>query len=336
MGPTHRNARTEGKSVLVCGGAGYIGSHMVRLLSEHGFSVTVFDNLSTGHAESVTGQSLMRGDLLNREDLDEAFSKGPFDAVFHFSALIAVGESVKEPRRYYLNNVTGTLNLLEAMGRHGVDRFVFSSTAAVYGNPTTDVIGEDHPLAPINPYGWSKRMVEKVLADCAVATGLRSVSFRYFNAAGAHPDGSIGEAHDPETHLIPNVLLTALEQRGGLSVFGDDYATRDGTCIRDYIHILDICGAHLSALDWMEKEPGAHVFNLGNGNGFTTMEVMEAARRVTGKDIPYEIAPRRDGDAAVLVADSGRARSLLGWEPKYADLESILETAWRWHRNPRY
>ena len=336
MGPTHQNARGRSKSVLVCGGAGYIGSHMVRLLADNGFSVTVLDNLSTGHAESVSGFPLVRGDLLNAQDLETAFKGGPFDAVFHFSALIAVGESVQEPEKYYLNNVAGTLNLLKAMGQHGVDRFVFSSTAAVYGNPTTDLIEETHALAPINPYGWTKRMVERVLEDYAAATGLRSVSFRYFNAAGAHPDGSIGEAHDPETHLIPNVLLAALQRRDGLSVFGDDYQTRDGTCIRDYIHILDICGAHLSALDWMDREPGAHAFNLGNGNGFTTMEVIEAARRVTGVDIPVRIAPRREGDAAVLVADSGRAHSLLGWRPEYADLESILETAWRWHRNPRY
>ncbi len=309
---------------------------MVRLLIENGFSVTVFDNLSTGHAEAIQGTPFVQGDLLNPKDLERAFSTRRFDAVFHFSALIAVGESVAEPERYYLNNVSGTLNLLDVMRRADIDRFVFSSSAAVYGSPTTDLIDETHPLEPINPYGWTKRIIEQVLSDYAAAFGMRSVSFRYFNAAGAHPDGTIGEAHDPETHLIPSILLAALGKRNGLSVFGSDYETPDGTCIRDYIHILDICSAHLSALDWMDERPGAHAFNLGNGTGFTTMEVIEAARAVTGVEIPYRIAPRRDGDAAVLVADSALAQALLGWTPRYSDIETILETAWRWHRAPKY
>jgi UDP-glucose 4-epimerase len=330
------DTRSDVKSILVCGGAGYIGSHMVRLLADGGHRVTVFDNLSTGHVESIPGIPFVEGDLLDPGALEQVFTNNRFDAVFHFSALLLVGESVEQPDRYYLNNVTGTLNLLNAMRRAGVDRFVFSSSAAVYGNPTTDLIEESHRLAPINPYGWTKRMIEQVLADYASAFGLRSVAFRYFNAAGAHPDGTLGEAHDPETHLIPNILLAALGKRDALNVFGDDYETRDGTCIRDYIHILDICKAHLTALDWMDGKPGADVFNLGNGTGFSTMEVVEAARRVTGVDIPVRIAPRREGDPAILVADSRRARSLLGWEPQYADLESIMETAWRWHRNQKY
>ena len=309
---------------------------MARQLAENGLSVTVFDNLSTGHTESIRGIPFVQGDLLNPQDLERVFSSDKFDAVFHFSALIAVGESVVEPEKYYLNNVTGTLNLLDAMRRVGIDRFVFSSSAAVYGDPIADLIDETHPLGPINPYGWTKRMVEQVLGDYAVAFGMRSVSFRYFNAAGAHPDGSIGEAHDPETHLIPNILLAALGKRAELSVFGDDYRTRDGSCIRDYIHVQDICSAHLNALDWMDQKPGAHAFNLGNGTGFSIMEVIEAARAVTGTDIPYRIEPRREGDAAILVADSTRARTMLGWTPRYADIETILETAWRWHRDPKY
>jgi UDP-glucose 4-epimerase len=324
------------RSVLVCGGAGYIGSHMVRLLQEAGHDVVVFDNLSQGHAEAVSGTTLIRGDLLNPEDLSALFGQHGFDTVIHFAALIAVGESVVAPDLYYRNNVCGTLNLLAAMKTAGVDRIVFSSTAAVFGNPLTELIDETHPLAPINPYGWSKRMMEQMLADMAAAYALRSVSLRYFNAAGAHPDGEIGEAHDPETHLIPLVLLAALGLRDRLAIFGEDYDTRDGTCIRDYIHVLDLAAAHLKALDYMDTHPGAHSFNLGNGRGFTTLEVIEAARRVTGREIPVEMAPRRAGDAGILVADSARAKAVLGWEPRYAELETIIETAWRWHRAPKY
>jgi len=325
-----------GRSVLVCGGAGYIGSHMARLLAENGYEVTVFDNLSTGHRAAVQWSELVEGDLLNPDDLEGLFTDHDFAAVFHFSALISVGESVLEPQKYYLNNVAGTLNLLHAMGAAGVDRLVFSSSAAVYGNPCTERITETHPLAPINPYGWTKRMIEQVLADYAKARGLRSVCFRYFNAAGAHPDGLIGEAHGPETHLIPNILRSALEGDARLTVFGGDYDTIDGTCVRDYIHVLDLCDAHLRALDWLEGEPGAHAFNLGNGTGFTTLEVIDAARVVTGREISYELGPRRDGDAGTLVADSERARRDLGWAPRYDTIQSIIETAWGWHQAPQY
>ncbi|PRX08788.1 UNVERIFIED_ORG: UDP-galactose 4-epimerase [Martelella mediterranea] len=324
------------RNILVCGGAGYIGSHMVRLLQDEGHDVVVFDNLSQGYAEAIPGVTLERGDLLNPADLADVFSRYSFDAVIHFAALIAVGESVEHPELYYRNNVTGTLNLLDVMRNAGVGRLVFSSTAAVFGNPLTELIDESHPMAPLNPYGWSKRMVEQVLSDMAAAFGLRSVCLRYFNAAGAHPDGRTGEAHDPETHLIPQVLLAALSLRNRLTVFGDDYDTRDGTCIRDYIHVLDLASAHLKALDFMEGNEGAHVFNLGNGNGFTTLDVLETAKRVTGRDIPYEIGPRRPGDAGILVADSARARTVLGWTPQFDALETIIETAWRWHQAPQY
>lgn len=324
--------------ILVCGGAGYIGSHMVRQLSESGFDVVVFDNLSQGNPQAVGDVPLVQGDLLDRDALTAVFATHDFDAVYHFAALIAVGESVVAPDLYYRNNVTGTLNLLDAMRAAGVDRFVFSSTAAIFGNPRTDLIDESHPKSPLNPYGRSKLMIEQVLADYETAFGVRSVCFRYFNAAGAHPSGEIGEAHDPETHLVPNVLLAALGQRDGLEIFGDDYDTRDGTCIRDYIHIDDIASAHLAALAYMDAHPGAHAFNLGNGNGFSNKEVLDAAERVIGKNrqIPYTIGPRRAGDAAVLVADSSRAKAELGWSPAIPEIERIIETAWNWHRAPKY
>jgi UDP-glucose 4-epimerase len=322
--------------VLVCGGAGYIGAHMVRLLGEAGHDVVVFDDLSQGHAAAIPGVPLVRGDLLDRAALDGAFRDHRVDAVFHFAALIAVGESVAEPDRYYRNNVCGTLNLLDAMRAAGVDRLVFSSSAAVYGDPVTERIDESHPKAPISPYGRTKWMMEQALADHAAAFGIRSVSFRYFNAAGADPEGGIGEAHDPETHLIPNVLLAALGARPALDVFGDDYDTRDCTCVRDYVHVRDIAAAHLRALDWMEANAGAHAFNLGNGAGFSIREVIEAAGRVTGCAIPCRVSPRRAGDPAVLVADSGRARDALGWAPDLPELDAIIETAWAWHRAPLY
>ncbi|SMD10301.1 MULTISPECIES: UDP-glucose 4-epimerase GalE [Primorskyibacter] len=324
--------------ILVCGGAGYIGSHMVRQLVQNNYDVVVFDNLSQGNADAVGDVPLVQGDLLNRDALDAVFAEHDFDAVYHFAALIAVGESVAAPDIYYRNNVTGTLNLLDAMRVARVDKFVFSSTAAIFGNPQAELIDEGHPKVPLNPYGRSKLMIEQVLADYGHAFGIRSVFFRYFNAAGAHTSGEIGEAHDPETHLVPNVLLAAMGERDGLEIFGDDYDTRDGTNIRDYIHIDDIASAHLTALDYMEKNPGTHAFNLGNGNGFSNKEVINAAEKVIGKNhkIPYRIAPRRAGDAAVLVADSRRAREELGWSPQTPDIETIIETAWNWHRAPKF
>ena len=321
--------------ILVCGGAGYVGSHACLALARAGHEVTVLDNMLTGHREAVRWGRLVDADILKPQTLDAAFDR-KVDAVMHFCARSLVGESVTDPYAYYQNNVTGTVNLLEAMRRHGVDRVVFSSTAAVFGNPVSDMIDEDHPKNPINPYGASKLMVERVLADAANAYGLRSVALRYFNAAGAAADAGIGESHEPETHLIPNALKAAAGEGAGLKVFGNDYPTPDGTCVRDYVHVLDLADAHLRALDWMDREPGAHRFNLGNGNGFSVLQVIEAARKVTGRDIPYEIGPRRAGDPAVLVASSTQAREKLGWTPKFDRIEPIIETAWAWHRAPAY
>jgi len=318
--------------VLVCGGAGYIGSHMVKLLAGAGHEVTTFDNLSTGHRWAVKWGIFVEGDLLDSAALTKLFAESSFDAVMHFSARSLVGESVTNPALYYLNNVVGTFNLLEAMRTAGVRKFVFSSTAATFGNPVKETIDENHPQQPINPYGQTKLAVEKMLSDYAPAYGLSSVSLRYFNAAGANPDGEIGEAHEPETHLIPNVLKAALDARRRLKVFGADYPTPDGTCVRDYIHILDLCQAHLLALEYMAENEGAYGFNLGNGQGFSILEVIRTAEVVTGKPIPYDVEGRRPGDPPVLVADSLRARQVLGWEPHYTDIQSIIKTAWDWHR----
>lgn len=323
-------------SILVCGGAGYIGAHMVRCLLAQGRPVLVFDNLSSGHRGAVAGARLVEGDLRDRSALQAIFAEHRIAAVMHFCARSLVGESMVQPYAYYDNNVVGTLNLLAAMQQAGVGKLVFSSTAAVFGHPLAEVIDEDHPTVPINPYGASKLMVERMLADAAGAYGLRSVALRYFNAAGADPGGAIGESHDPETHLIPNVLRSALGHGTGLKVFGTEYSTPDGTCIRDYIHVIDLATAHLQALHFMEDHSGAYTFNLGNGQGFSVLEIIASARRVTGMDIPFEVAPRREGDPAVLIASSRKAREVLGWRPEYTDIEHIISTAWRWHKAPFY
>lgn len=323
-------------NILVCGGAGYIGSHMLKWLAQRGHSVIVADNLSTGHPEAVRWGELVWADLLDPATLESVFAGRTFDAVMHFCARSLVAESTTEPYDYYANNVAGTLNLLKAMRRHGVKRLVFSSTAAVFGHPMADTIDEDHPKQPINPYGASKLMVERILADAAHAYGLRSAALRYFNAAGASPDGDIGESHQPETHLIPNVLRSALGTGPSLKVFGDDYPTPDGTCMRDYVHVEDLAQAHHLALEYLDAHEGAHAFNLGNGQGFSVREVIEAARSVTGRQIDYEVAPRRAGDPAVLVASSEKARRELGWKPEWTDIGSIIESAWRWHQAPAY
>lgn len=323
-------------NLLVCGGAGYIGSHFVRCLVGHGHTATVFDNLSTGHAAAVTEAKLVVGDIRDAAALASVFAASKFDAVIHFGALSLVGASMIEPYDYYDNNVTGTLSLLRAMRDAGVSRFVFSSSAAVFGHPCSDIIDEDHPTFPINPYGATKLMVERILADASAAYGLRSVALRYFNAAGADPSGKIGESHSPETHLIPNVLKAALGGAARLRVFGTDYPTPDGSCVRDYVHVCDLAVAHLKSVQYMTHMDGAHLFNLGNGRGFSVLEVIASARRITGRDIVYEPAERRPGDPAVLVASSNNAHGQLGWSPAMATLDAIVETAWRWHCDPAY
>lgn len=322
------------KNILICGGAGYIGSHMAQWLAEHGDAVTIMDNLSTGHRGAVRWGELIHADLLDASSLERVFRQRRYDAVMHFCARSLVGESVSSPYDYYANNVTGSLNLLEAMRRHDVDKLVFSSTAAVFGNPISDVIDEEHPKMPINPYGASKLMTERILSDAAHAYGLRSVALRYFNAAGALPEHGIGEAHICETHLIPNVLRAALGNGPGLKVFGDDYPTHDGTCVRDYVHVQDLAQAHALAVDFMSRNPGAHAFNLGNGRGFSVREVIATTASVAGRIIPYKIEPRRAGDPPSLVASSLKARTELGWQPRWTELAPIIESAWRWHGTP--
>ena len=322
--------------ILVCGGAGYIGSHMVKMLDNKGYNVTTFDNLSTGHQEAVKWGAFVKGDLLNQNDLKNLFESRKIDAVMHFSERSLVGESVSDPALYYRNNVVGTFNLLEEMRRSGVDRFVFSSSAATYGNPVTPLIDENHPVSPINPYGRTKLMVEQMLSDYFPAFSISSVCLRYFNAAGADPDGEIGESHTPESHLIPNVLKAVPGTGNKLRVFGSDYNTADGTCVRDYIHINDLCLAHLNALDFMAHNTGANVFNLGNGKGFSILEIIKAAEAVTNIEIPFDYADRREGDPPTLVADSRLAQKKLGWTAQFTDVEEIIRTAWKWHRNQQY
>jgi UDP-glucose 4-epimerase len=327
--PAHSAASTPLR-LLVVGGAGYIGSHMVKHLLRRGCDVVTFDNLSTGHRDAVLGGEFVLGDLADRAALDALFSQYQFDAVFHFASFIQVGESVKEPAKYYANNVVNTLKLLDAMVAHGVGRFVFSSTAAVYGEPAYTPIDEAHPKQPINPYGKTKWMVEQILEDYDRAYGLRSIALRYFNAAGADPEGQLGERHDPETHLIPLVLQAASGRRPHISVFGRDYDTPDGTCIRDYIHVTDLADAHWLALDRLMQGAGSAAYNLGNGNGFSVQQVIDTAASVTGRPIPVVDAPRREGDPARLVAESAAARKGLGWQPARDDLATIIADAWRW------
>ena len=325
----------ENTTILVTGGAGYIGSHTVYALKKSGYKVIVLDNLVYGHrdlVESVLKVELIEGDTSDRQLLDELFSSRDITAVMHFSAYAYVGESVKDPAKYYRNNVIGTLVLLEAMLAASVKQFVFSSTCATYGVPKTVPIPEDHPQNPINPYGESKLMVEKILSDFNNAYDLRSVRFRYFNAAGADPSGLLGEDHNPETHLIPLVLQTALGKRESISIFGTDYPTSDGTCVRDYIHVNDLADAHVLGLEYLLKGGDSAVFNLGNGNGFSVKEVIQAAEQVTGKNIKAIECDRRPGDPPALIGTSGRARQILGWEPKYSNIQDIIAHAWNWHQ----
>jgi UDP-glucose 4-epimerase len=318
--------------ILVTGGAGYVGSITVRRLLQAGHEVMVYDNLSRGHAEAVPPETLVVGELEDEEHLVSLLGERQIDAVMHFAALALVGESVQHPERYYRNNVVGSFHLLEAMRRTGVDRLVFSSTTATYGTPETMPIPETTPQNPINPYGFSKLAVERMLADYAAAHGLAYAALRYFNAAGAAADGTLGEDHTPESHLIPLVLQVALGQRPEIQILGNDYPTPDGTCIRDYVHVEDLADAHLAALDRLQPGKGIQV-NLGTGRGYSVQEVLDACRKVTGHPIPARIAPRRPGDPPILIADSRKAAEVLGWKPRYQTIESIVETAWRWHRN---
>ena len=319
-------------TILVTGGAGYIGSYVTRYLLDRGCSILVLDDLSNGHADAIPEGLLVQGLIGDAALLDEVFAEHAIDAVMNFASFIEVGESVSDPAKYYRNNVGQTTVLLEAMARHGVRHFVFSSTAAIFGNPVRVPIDEAHPQAPINPYGRSKWLIEQMLPDCDRAHGLRSACLRYFNAAGADPEGRLGERHDPETHLIPLVLQAASGRREAINIFGTDYDTPDGTCVRDYIHIHDLAQAHWLALEHLRKGGESGAFNLGNGNGFSIREVIDVAKEVTGRDFPVVEADRRAGDPAVLLADSTLARSVLGWQPEYSDLASIIEHAWDWEQ----
>lgn len=316
--------------ILVVGGAGYIGSHMVKMLLEQGHSVITFDNLSSGYRDAVLGGAFVKGDLANRAKLDEVFMTYRPDAVMHFASFIQVGESVKDPSKYYFNNFSNTMNLLDTMVKHDVKYFIFSSTAAIFGEPEYVPIDESHPKNPLNPYGRSKLMVEQVLQDYERAYGLKSVCLRYFNAAGADPEGLLGERHEPETHLIPLVLQAISGKRRDITVFGRDYETADGTCVRDYIHVVDLCAAHSLALARLMQTNESRQYNLGNGAGFSVNEVIQAAERVTGAKVKVVEGERREGDPAVLVADATRARQELGWNPIYFDLDNIISHAWQW------
>lgn len=323
-------------NVLVAGGAGYIGSHMCKCLAEAGHAVVVLDNLSTGHRAAVRWGRLVKGSLGNRNLVLEVLKAYKIDAVMHFAARSLVAESMADPYLYYQNNYTATLSLLLAMRDAGVQDFVFSSTAAIFGEPQMERIDESHPCRPINPYGNSKLAVEILLADAVRAYGLRAISLRYFNAAGADPSGLIGESHEPESHLIPKLLRHAAGQRLDVQIFGDDYPTRDGTCVRDYVHVNDLAQAHLLALEYSRATPGFHRFNLGNGEGYSVLQVIAAAERVVGRKLEVSRGARRAGDPAILVASSHQARDLLGWQPRRPHIEQMVADAWRWHQKPAY
>jgi UDP-glucose 4-epimerase len=318
--------------ILVVGGAGYIGSHMVKLLGASGYVPVVLDNLSNGRREAAPPGALVVGDMAEPGMIDALLQAFRFEAVMDFAGYIQVGESVAHPGRYYDNNVGNTIRLLQAMVRHGVDRFVFSSSAAIFGNPEYVPIDERHPKAPINPYGRSKWMVEQVLEDFDRAHGVRACCLRYFNAAGADPGGQLGECHQPETHLIPLVLQAASGRRDAITIYGNDYPTPDGTCIRDYIHVADLCDAHLLALRLLAGGAASQRYNLGNGAGYSNLDVIKAAERVSGRNIAYHFGPRREGDPPRLVADAALAKAELGWAPRYAAIDTIIEHAWRWEQ----
>lgn len=323
-------------AILVCGGAGYIGSHINKALHQEGYETVVFDSLIYGHREAVKWGTFVKGDLGNPDELEKVFSTYDIDSVFHFAAFTYVGESVEDPEKYYYNNVGNTLNLLKMMRKHGCNKIIFSSTCATYGEPEKLPLTEDMPQHPINPYGATKLMVERIFKDYHAAYGLEFVVLRYFNAAGADPDGEIGESHDPETHLIPLVLDAASGKRADIKVFGTDYDTPDGSCIRDYVHVTDLASAHLLALHHLETGRGSDFFNLGNARGTSVLEVVEAARRVTGKNFKATMTARRPGDPPKLVGSSEKAMQVLGWRPRFADIEVIVKHAWNWHQHAEY
>jgi UDP-glucose 4-epimerase len=324
------------KNILVVGGAGYIGSHAARVLKEKGYSPVVYDNLSKGNKKAVGGLPFAKGDLGDNRKLKSVFEKYKIEAVMHFAAFIEVAESVSEPSKYYHNNLCKVIKLLDAMRESDIRYFVFSSTAATFGEPIGEYISESSPQNPINPYGRSKLMVEQVLKDYDSAYGLKSVCLRYFNACGAHPGGKIGQGHGGHiTHLIPLVFQAALGKRESIRVFGTDYPTKDGTCVRDYIHVCDLACAHIAALEKMIKDDASDSYNLGNGAGYSVKEIIGEVKRITGIDFKVEYAPRRAGDPAVLIADSSKAKRVLDWRPDY-NLEDIIRTVYRWEKNARY
>lgn len=320
------------KTILVTGGAGYIGSHACKALAAAGYLPVTFDNLVSGHRWAVRWGPLVEGDILDRAALDRAMNQYRPRAVMHFAAFACVGESMSDPGKYYRNNVAGSINLLEAMRDRGISQLVFSSTCSTYGKPRELPLAEGHAQQPVNPYGASKQMVERIMRDFGAAHGLRSIALRYFNAAGADPDGEIGEAHDPETHLVPLVLEAAAGIRPDITIFGDQYPTPDGTCIRDYIHVCDLAKAHLLALEALASGHAGTAYNLGNGCGFSVKDVIATARAVTGRPIAVRSGAARAGDPPSLVADASLIREELGWRPEYADLAGIIESAWRWHQ----
>ncbi len=323
-------------AILVCGGAGYIGSHINKQLNKEGYETIVFDNLVYGHPEAVKWGTLVKGDMANIDEIDAVFAKHHIEAVFHFAAYAYVGESVENPEKYYYNNVVNTLNLLQVMRKHGCNRIIFSSTCATYGEPENVPITEDMPQNPINPYGMTKLTVERIFKDYAKAYGLKFVVLRYFNAAGADPDCEIGESHNPETHIIPLVLDAASGKRPDIKVFGTDYETSDGSCVRDYIHVTDLVSAHLLSLHYLENGGESDFFNLGNAKGTSVLEVIDSVKRVTGREFTVIHAERRPGDPAKLVGSSEKAKRVLGWTPVYGDIDTIVEHAWKWHENAEY
>lgn len=323
-------------AILVCGGAGYIGSHVNKQLNKENYETIILDNLTYGHREAVKWGKFEYGDLKNIEDIERVFQKYQIEAVIHLAAYAYVGESVQEPEKYYYNNVVNTLNLLYVMKKYQCNKIIFSSTCATYGEPEKTPITEDMPQNPINPYGRSKLMVERIFKDYNSAYGLRFVVLRYFNAAGADPDGEIGESHNPETHIIPLVLDAASGKRKDIKVFGTDYETMDGSCIRDYIHVQDLSVAHLLALQYLEQEKESDFFNLGNAIGTSVLEVVDSVKRVTKKDFKVVLSDRRSGDPAKLVGSSEKAKKVLGWKPMYENIDIIVEHAWRWHEKAEY